>query len=166
LLFLLKTMTIKTRCNWLFKTNEEAIGLDSWQEKFLEWNPGLKENGNWMLEKLGISTRKISYTMLLVRTGKGSTLRFLRNMLEANGQTVGTFTISTILRRSNERISVNGVPISDERNYPIWLRVYLLAYELEKLSWMDLLSLKWLLLMIVYLFWWGPFLMVVWIESW
>lgn len=45
--------------------------------------------------------------------GKGSTVANLRELFMADGLTVGTFT-SPFIVRFNERISVDGTPISDE----------------------------------------------------
>ncbi|CAI2583836.1 Folylpolyglutamate synthase [Apilactobacillus kunkeei] len=45
--------------------------------------------------------------------GKGSTVAFLRNIFQADHKTVGTFT-SPFLIKFNERISVDGTPISDD----------------------------------------------------
>lgn len=57
--------------------------------------------------------------------GKGSTLTFLKNMLMGQGYQIGTFT-SPFIIKFNERISFNGMPISDteltkitEQLYPI-----------------------------------------------
>ncbi|MBW1605809.1 folylpolyglutamate synthase/dihydrofolate synthase family protein [Lactobacillus sp. Sy-1] len=65
-----------------------------------------------LMTKLGHPERQINAIHVAGTNGKGSVVAFLRNMLQAAGLTVGTFT-SPFLVRFNERISVNGIPISD-----------------------------------------------------
>lgn len=122
-------MTIKDEVQLMFKTYEEAL---DWihGRKIFGMKPGLKRM-DWMLEKLGSPQEKIKAIHVAGTNGKGSTVTFLRNMLEANGQTVGTFT-SPYIETFNERISVNGVPISDEEIIRLANVVYPLAYELEE----------------------------------
>ncbi len=55
---------------------------------------------------------KINAIHVAGTNGKGSTVAYLRNLFQAEGKTVGTFT-SPFLITFNERISVNGNPISD-----------------------------------------------------
>jgi dihydrofolate synthase/folylpolyglutamate synthase len=62
--------------------------------------------------------------------GKGSTVTFLRSILEAGGYSVGTFT-SPYIEQFNERISVNGKPISDEEVLELTNVIAPLADELE-----------------------------------
>lgn len=45
--------------------------------------------------------------------GKGSTVNFLRNIFQKDGYVVGTFT-SPYISKFNERIEINGKPISDD----------------------------------------------------
>ncbi len=74
--------------------------------------PGL-ERMQWMLERLDSPQEKISGIHVVGTNGKGSTLNYMRSALNANGYTVGTFT-SPYIEVFNERISVDGKPISDE----------------------------------------------------
>ncbi|KMT30001.1 folylpolyglutamate synthase FolC [Melissococcus plutonius] len=90
-------------------------------EQTLEWlhkrllfgpRPGLKRV-EALLEKLDNPQCKVSTIHIAGTNGKGSTVTYLRCMLEELGLKVGTFT-SPYIETFNERISVNGQPISDE----------------------------------------------------
>ncbi|WP_078555378.1 bifunctional folylpolyglutamate synthase/dihydrofolate synthase [Bacillus alkalicellulosilyticus] len=75
--------------------------------------PGLKRM-EWMLERLGNPERRLKYIHVGGTNGKGSTVSYLRHMLQEGGLRVGTFT-SPYIEFFNERIAVNGEPISDEQ---------------------------------------------------
>ncbi|MDH2879400.1 bifunctional folylpolyglutamate synthase/dihydrofolate synthase [Bacillus cytotoxicus] len=92
-------------------TYEEAIG---WIHSRLKFGikPGL-ERMRWMLGELDNPERHIKCIHLAGTNGKGSTLTYMRYMLEAETYKVGTFT-SPYIETFNERISVNGKPISDQ----------------------------------------------------
>lgn len=74
--------------------------------------PGVKRM-EWMLDKVDNPEKKITGVHIVGTNGKGSTLSYMRNALNENGYTVGTFT-SPYIEVFNERISIDGVPISDE----------------------------------------------------
>lgn len=74
--------------------------------------PGVKRM-EWMLDKLGNPEKKITGVHIVGTNGKGSTLSYMRNALNENGYTVGTFT-SPYIEVFNERISIDGKPIPDE----------------------------------------------------
>ena len=74
--------------------------------------PGVKRM-EWMLEQLDHPERKITGVHIVGTNGKGSTLSYMRNALNYNDYTVGTFT-SPYIEVFNERISVNGNPIPDD----------------------------------------------------
>lgn len=95
----------------MIHTYEEAIG---WIHSRLKFGikPGL-ERMRWMLEELGNPERHIKCVHLAGTNGKGSTLTYMRYMLEDAKYKVGTFT-SPYIETFNERISVNGTPIADE----------------------------------------------------
>ncbi|KAB2444986.1 bifunctional folylpolyglutamate synthase/dihydrofolate synthase [Bacillus luti] len=95
----------------MIHTYEEAIG---WIHSRLKFGikPGL-ERMRWMLEELGNPERHIKCVHLAGTNGKGSTLTYMRYMLEGAKYKVGTFT-SPYIQTFNERISVNGTPIADE----------------------------------------------------
>ncbi|GAB3060470.1 bifunctional folylpolyglutamate synthase/dihydrofolate synthase [Salinicoccus sesuvii] len=73
--------------------------------------PGVKRM-EWMLERLGNPERNINGIHVVGTNGKGSTVSYMRNALNRNDYTVGTFT-SPYIETFNERISVDGKPISD-----------------------------------------------------
>ncbi len=74
--------------------------------------PGL-ERMAWMLEQLGNPHHHMKAIHVAGTNGKGSTVCYLRNILQQSGYQVGTFT-SPYIETFNERISVDGQPISDE----------------------------------------------------
>ncbi|HHY72826.1 MAG TPA: bifunctional folylpolyglutamate synthase/dihydrofolate synthase [Bacillus bacterium] len=74
--------------------------------------PGL-ERMRFMLEQLGNPERRLKTVHVAGTNGKGSTVSFMRHILQEAGYVVGTFT-SPYIESFNERISVNGEPISDE----------------------------------------------------
>ncbi|WP_225417683.1 hypothetical protein [Lentilactobacillus kosonis] len=92
------------------KTYEEALAFIHGRTKFKKI-PTLNRMKQF-LELLGNPHQKIKAIHIAGTNGKGSTLAYLRNILQANGYAVGTYT-SPFLIRFNERISVNGTPISD-----------------------------------------------------
>lgn len=97
-------MTIQTEFNealrWL--NSRTTFGI----------KPGL-ERMNYMLEKLGHPERRLKTVHVAGTNGKGSTVSFMRHILQEAGYVVGTFT-SPYIESFNERISVDGEPISDE----------------------------------------------------
>ena len=74
--------------------------------------PGL-ERMLYLLEQLGHPEQENKWIHVAGTNGKGSTVSFMRTVLQDSGYEVGTFT-SPYIESFNERISVNGVPISDE----------------------------------------------------
>lgn len=74
--------------------------------------PGVKRM-EWMLDKLNNPQFNINGIHVGGTNGKGSTVAYLRSALVDNGYEVGTFT-SPFIETFNERISLNGVPISDD----------------------------------------------------
>ncbi|OLS41518.1 folylpolyglutamate synthase/dihydrofolate synthase family protein [Bacillus sp. MRMR6] len=91
--------------------------------------PGLKRM-EWMMEKLGHPETKVPTVHIGGTNGKGSTVTFLRSILQAEGYRVGTFT-SPYIEHFNERISINGVPIRDEEILALTNVIRPLADELE-----------------------------------
>ncbi|ANP83198.1 bifunctional folylpolyglutamate synthase/dihydrofolate synthase [Bacillus sp. B25(2016b)] len=116
----------------MIHTYEEAIGWIHSRLKF-GMKPGL-ERMRWMLEELGNPERHIKCVHLAGTNGKGSTLTYMRYMLEGAKYKVGTFT-SPYIESFNERISVNGTPIADEE---ITELVKLVKPVVEKLDETDL----------------------------
>nr|WP_279663223.1 folylpolyglutamate synthase/dihydrofolate synthase family protein [Ectobacillus ponti] len=92
-------------------TYEEAL---QWIQERLKFGikPGL-ERMEWMLGELGNPERRLKSVHLAGTNGKGSTLTYMRAILQEAEYKVGTFT-SPYIEVFNERISINGTPISNE----------------------------------------------------
>ncbi|MCS4485646.1 bifunctional folylpolyglutamate synthase/dihydrofolate synthase [Staphylococcus americanisciuri] len=74
--------------------------------------PGVKRM-QWMLQRLGNPEQHIQAIHVGGTNGKGSTVAYLRDALLNNDYQVGTFT-SPYIESFNERISLNGVSISND----------------------------------------------------
>ncbi len=113
----------------MFTTYKEAL---EWIHARLRLGikPGLKRM-EWMMERLGHPETKMKTVHIGGTNGKGSTVTYLRSILEAGGYTVGTFT-SPYIEQFNERISVNGKAISDEELLQLTNIIRPLADELEE----------------------------------
>ncbi|MDR7237415.1 bifunctional folylpolyglutamate synthase/dihydrofolate synthase [Neobacillus drentensis] len=113
----------------MFTTYKEAL---EWIHARLRLGikPGLKRM-EWMMDKLGHPETKMKTAHIGGTNGKGSTVTFLRSILEAGGYTVGTFT-SPYIEQFNERISVNGKAITDEELLQLANVIRPLADELEE----------------------------------
>ncbi|MGG1400382.1 folylpolyglutamate synthase/dihydrofolate synthase family protein [Bacillus salipaludis] len=92
--------------------------------------PGLKRM-EWMMDRLGHPENKLKAIHIGGTNGKGSTVTFLRSMLQEQGYKVGTFT-SPYIEQFNERISFNGKPIGDEELLKLVNVIRPLADELEE----------------------------------
>ncbi len=68
---------------------------------------------NWILDKLGRPQAGFPILHIVGTNGKGSTTAFLQAIFSSAGYKTGTFT-SPFITHFNERISVNGRPISDQ----------------------------------------------------
>ncbi|MEH7545010.1 MULTISPECIES: bifunctional folylpolyglutamate synthase/dihydrofolate synthase [Bacillaceae] len=112
----------------MFTTYQEALDWIHGRLR-LGIKPGLTRM-EWMMDKLGSPEKKIKAVHVGGTNGKGSTVTFLRSILQAGGYTVGTFT-SPYIEQFNERISVNGKPISDEEILELTNVIKPLADELE-----------------------------------
>lgn len=95
----------------MFTTYDEALDWIHSQLKF-GIKPGL-ERMTYMLEELGNPEHRLQSIHIAGTNGKGSTVSYIRQMLQEAGYEVGTFT-SPYIEQFNERISVNGKPISDQ----------------------------------------------------
>ncbi|MCM3596411.1 bifunctional folylpolyglutamate synthase/dihydrofolate synthase [Metabacillus idriensis] len=113
----------------MFQTYEEAV---DWIHSRLRFGikPGLKRM-TWMMEKLNNPHKHIRAIHVAGTNGKGSTIAYMRNVLQEAGYTTGTFT-SPFLETFNERISMNGKPISDEEMLFLVNMIRPLADELEE----------------------------------
>ncbi|MDN6542572.1 MAG: bifunctional folylpolyglutamate synthase/dihydrofolate synthase, partial [Lentilactobacillus parabuchneri] len=94
----------------MINSYQEALAFIHGRTKFKKI-PTLKRMRRF-LDELGAPDKRINAIHIAGTNGKGSTLAFLRNIFQEDGKTVGSFT-SPFLMKFNERISVNGVPISD-----------------------------------------------------
>ncbi|ESU30775.1 hypothetical protein G3A_20335 [Bacillus sp. 17376] len=113
----------------MFNTYEQAI---DWIHARLRLGikPGLSRM-EWMLERLDHPERRIKTIHIGGTNGKGSTVTFLRYILQAAGYRVGTFT-SPYFEQFNERISINGKPIHDQELIELTNVVKPLADELDQ----------------------------------
>jgi dihydrofolate synthase / folylpolyglutamate synthase len=111
-------------------------------EQAVEWihsrlrlgiKPGLMRM-NHLLEKLGNPHQKHKTVHIGGTNGKGSTVTYLRNVLQEAGYTVGTFT-SPYFERFNERISINGEPVSDEDLTLLVDKIKPIAESMEQSEW-------------------------------
>ncbi|WP_421380232.1 bifunctional folylpolyglutamate synthase/dihydrofolate synthase [Bacillus salacetis] len=116
----------------MIHTYEEAV---AWIHSRLRLGikPGLNRM-EWMMEKLDHPEKDLKAVHIAGTNGKGSTLTFLRNILESAGYDTGTFT-SPYFEVFNERISVNGKPVSDEEIVRLVNMIIPLADELEETDW-------------------------------
>lgn len=74
--------------------------------------PGVKRM-EWMLDRLNNPQLNIRGIHVGGTNGKGSTVAYIRAALVENGYEVGTFT-SPFIETFNERISLNGLPITND----------------------------------------------------
>ncbi|MGX1899963.1 bifunctional folylpolyglutamate synthase/dihydrofolate synthase [Thermolongibacillus altinsuensis] len=113
----------------MIRTYKEAV---DWihSRLTLGMKPGLKRM-EWMMEKLDHPERRIKAIHVGGTNGKGSTVCYLRNILQQAGYSVGTFT-SPYVEQFNERISINGKPISDVEIMKLVQVIKPLAEELEQ----------------------------------
>ncbi|PTE43426.1 bifunctional folylpolyglutamate synthase/dihydrofolate synthase [Staphylococcus equorum] len=91
--------------------------------------PGVKRM-EWMLERLNNPQFNINGIHVGGTNGKGSTVAYLRSALVDNGYEVGTFT-SPFIETFNERISLNGIPISDDNIVELVQKVKPVSEALE-----------------------------------
>lgn len=113
----------------MIHTYDEAV---SWIHSRLRLGikPGLKRM-EWILERLNNPERNIKAIHVAGTNGKGSTVCYLRNILQEAGYSVGTFT-SPYIEVFNERISVDGTPITDEEIIQLVNVILPLANEIEE----------------------------------
>lgn len=92
--------------------------------------PGVKRM-EWMLSRLNHPERNIKAIHVGGTNGKGSTVAYLRTALVNNGYEVGTFT-SPYIETFNERISLNGEPISNDAIVALVARVKTVSEAMEQ----------------------------------
>ena len=91
--------------------------------------PGVKRM-EWMLEQFNNPQDKIRGIHIGGTNGKGSTVAYLRTALVENGYDIGTFT-SPFIESFNERISLNGIPITNDEIVQLVERVKPICEALE-----------------------------------
>ena len=75
-----------------------------------------------LAEGLGHPEHKFPSVLIAGTNGKGSTAATLASILRSAGYRVGLYT-SPHLSRVNERVQINGVPISDDNFATLYFRV-------------------------------------------
>ena len=91
--------------------------------------PGLGRTQT-LLEKMGNPHNSLKYVHIAGTNGKGSTAAMTASILQQAGYTVGLYT-SPYIYRFNERMQVNGQPISDKELVEItaWVRPFAQSME-------------------------------------
>lgn len=92
--------------------------------------PGLGRM-EFLLKRLNNPERSNKWIHVAGTNGKGSTVTFIREILEHSGYKVGTFT-SPYIETFNERICVNGHPIPDEDLVTIANLIYPITIEMKE----------------------------------
>ncbi|WP_203361597.1 folylpolyglutamate synthase/dihydrofolate synthase family protein [Bacillus sp. REN10] len=92
--------------------------------------PGLLRM-EWLMERMNHPERRLKTVHIGGTNGKGSTVTYMRSILQAAGYETGTFT-SPYIEQFNERISINGTPITDEELTELVNIIKPLAEELEQ----------------------------------
>lgn len=92
--------------------------------------PGLKRM-EWLMKKLDHPEKALKAIHVGGTNGKGSTVTYIRSILNESGLTVGTFT-SPYIEHFNERISLNGMSITNEELVELVKLIKPLAEALEK----------------------------------
>lgn len=124
------TVTYITEESWDDKmTEQEAI---EWIHSRLPFGsrPGLTRI-NALLTMLGEPQKELRVIHVGGTNGKGSTVAFLRCLLQEQGFSVGTYT-SPYIEVFNERISLNGVPILGEELVQLVEQVQPLVAQLDQ----------------------------------
>lgn len=84
-----------------------------------------------LLDRLGNPHKGLPAIHVAGTNGKGSTVAFLNSLLSVQGLKVGTFT-SPYITRFNERIGLNGEPISDDALVALVMKIKPLVEELDQ----------------------------------
>ncbi|MEH7236199.1 bifunctional folylpolyglutamate synthase/dihydrofolate synthase [Bacillus sp. JJ1562] len=113
----------------MIQTYEEAL---TWIHGRLRlgMKPGLARM-EWMMERLDHPQEKLRAIHVAGTNGKGSTVSYIRNILQEAGYKIGTFT-SPYIETFNERISVDGKPISNDEIVSLLQVIKPLAEEVEE----------------------------------
>ncbi|WP_100402196.1 bifunctional folylpolyglutamate synthase/dihydrofolate synthase [Bacillus sp. FJAT-42315] len=113
----------------MIHTHQEAL---NWIHSRLQMGikPGLLRM-EWLMERMNHPERRLKTIHIGGTNGKGSTVTYMRSILQAAGYEIGTFT-SPYIEQFNERISVNGIPITDDELTQLVNVIKPLAEELEQ----------------------------------
>ena len=96
---------------FVIKTYNEAINYIHGRSKFKkDYSLSIIKK---FLHEFNDPQNKLNAIHVTGTNGKGSTVNFLRNIFQRDGYVVGTFT-SPYISKFNERIEINGNPISDD----------------------------------------------------
>ncbi|MEG1809523.1 MAG: bifunctional folylpolyglutamate synthase/dihydrofolate synthase, partial [Oscillospiraceae bacterium] len=109
-------------------TYDEAIGYIhsvGWRGSKL----GL-ERTRELLQKLGNPQNRLKFIHIAGTNGKGSVAAILSSVFRAAGLKTGLYT-SPYIRRFNERMQLDGVPISDDALAELTQRVRVLAESMD-----------------------------------
>lgn len=106
-------------------------------ERWLETKQGQvyrykMEKIEYALDLLGHPEKGLPVVHVAGTNGKGSTIAFLRNLLESHGFRVGTF-VSPHMVTVHDRICINGTPIPDETFQELAERIFVLEQEVERI---------------------------------
>ncbi len=110
------------------QTYEEAVAYIEALPRFTRKHP--PSHTRELMRRLGDPAAKGRIIHVAGTNGKGSVCAMLAAMLAAEGKRTGLFT-SPHLVRINERIRLDGEPISDEAFFQVFLRVQAVAAEME-----------------------------------
>ncbi|MGM7636514.1 bifunctional folylpolyglutamate synthase/dihydrofolate synthase [Bacillus sp. Hm123] len=113
----------------MIHTHQEAL---NWIHSRLQIGikPGLLRM-EWLMERMNHPERRLKTIHIGGTNGKGSTVTYMRSILQAAGYEIGTFT-SPYIEQFNERISINGIPITDDELTQLVNVIKPLAEELEQ----------------------------------
>lgn len=115
----------------MFQTYDEVY---EWIHSHIKFGikPGL-ERMEWMLGKLRNPEKSLKAIHVGGTNGKGSTVTYIQSILKAAGYQIGTFT-SPAIEHFNERISVNGSPITDQEMIEVASTMQPITKEMEDLE--------------------------------
>lgn len=112
----------------MMNTYEQALDWIHSRQR-LGIKPGLQRM-EWMLQRTGNPERRLKTIHVAGTNGKGSTVSYLRHILQEAGYRVGTF-ISPYIQDFNERIGINGEYVSNDDLVELVNQIIPLADELE-----------------------------------
>ena len=113
----------------MFTTYEEALDWIHTRRGFGP-KPGIRRM-EWLMNKMNHPERDFPSIHIAGTNGKGSTVAYLTSLFQTAGHSVGSFTSPHIMK-FNERISLNGTPISDETVRQLANDIYPLYEEISQ----------------------------------